>query len=131
MISADTSVLVRYLVGSPPDQASRAARLIDESEGLGVSLLALVECAHVLRTQYGVSRTEVVNALIGLVRRANIQVLGLDTDDVTDALLRARAIVSCSIPDALIAIQARAARALPLYTFDHGLSRIGVPVAEP
>ena len=131
MISAATSVLVRYLVGSPPDQAARAARLIDASERLGVPLLALGECAHVLRTQYGVGRTDVVNALIGLVRRENVQVLGLDTDDATDALLRARAIVSCPIPDALTAVQARATRALPLYTFDRGLSRIGVPVAEP
>ena len=131
MISVDTSVLVRYLVGSPPDQAARTTRLIDESERLGVSLLALVESAHVLRTQYGVNRTEVVNALIGLVRRQNVEVLGMDTDDATDALLRARAILSCPIPDALIAVQARATRALPLYTFDRGLSRLGVPVAEP
>ena len=131
MISVDTSVLVRYLVGSPPDQAARTTRLLDESERLGVSLLALVESAHVLRTQYGVNRTEVVNALIGLVRRQNVEILGMDTDDATDALLRARAIVSCPIPDALIAVQARATRALPLFTFDRGLSRIGVPVAEP
>ncbi len=84
-----------------------------------------------LRTQYGVNRTEVVNALIGLVRRQNVEVLGLDTDHATDALLRARATVSSPVPDALIAVHARAARALPVHTFERGLARIGVPVAEP
>jgi predicted nucleic acid-binding protein len=55
VIGVDTSVLIRYLVGSPPEQAKRAARLIDDdATEIGVSVVALAECAHVLRTQYEV-----------------------------------------------------------------------------
>ncbi len=54
MISADTSVVVRYLVGSPPEQAERARILVDGDETIGLSLPVLVETGHVLRTQYGV-----------------------------------------------------------------------------
>lgn len=131
MISADTSVVVRYLVGSPTGQARRAARLIDGSETVALAVVVLVETAHVLRTQYGVARSAVIEALLELVRRENVVVLGLSTDDVTDALVRARAMPGRPIPDALITAMARAAEALPLYTFDRTMSRYGVPVAEP
>ena len=50
MIGADTSVLVRYLVGTPPAQARRAAALIDAEAEIGISPVAIAECAHVLRT---------------------------------------------------------------------------------
>ena len=58
MISADTSVLVRYLVGTPVAQARKAAALIDGTDEIGVSTVALAECAHVLRTQYGVEQAD-------------------------------------------------------------------------
>ena len=51
MIGLDTSVLVRYLVGTPSAQARRAAALVDGADEVGVSPVALAECAHVLRTQ--------------------------------------------------------------------------------
>jgi len=50
VIGADTSVLVRYLVGTPPAQARRAAALIDAEAEIGISPVAIAECAHVLRT---------------------------------------------------------------------------------
>lgn len=131
MISADTSVVVRYLVGSPAGQARRAARLIDGSETVALAIVVLVETAHVLRTQYGVARSAVIEALLELVRRDNVVVLGLSTDEVTDALVRARAMPGRPIPDALITAMARAAGAVPLHTFDRTMSRYGVPVAEP
>jgi predicted nucleic acid-binding protein len=54
VIAIDTSVLVRYVVGSPPDQARAAGALIEAGEEIGISPVALVECVHVLRTQYAV-----------------------------------------------------------------------------
>jgi predicted nucleic acid-binding protein len=131
VISADTSVVVRYLVGSPAGQARRAARLIDGPETIGLSVVVLVGTAHVLRTQYGVSRGAVIDALLGLVRREDVAILGLSTDDATDALVRARALPGRPIPDALITAMARGAGAIPLYTFDRAMSRYGVPIAEP
>jgi hypothetical protein len=61
--AADTSVVVRYLVGSPPDQAARAARLIEGAGQVALPVVVLVEAAHVLRTQYGLGRSEVLDAL--------------------------------------------------------------------
>jgi predicted nucleic acid-binding protein len=52
----DTSVLVRYLTGEPPDQAERATALIEGDQELCVPVIALVETAYVLSTVYGVER---------------------------------------------------------------------------
>jgi predicted nucleic acid-binding protein len=131
VIAADTSVVVRYLVGSPPAQASRAARLIEDAEQVALPVVVLVEAAHVLRTQYGLGRSDVVDALLALITRENIEVVGLATRDAIEALVAARAMPERPIPDAFILHAARAARALPVYTFDRGMSRYDIPVAQP
>lgn len=131
VIAVDASVVVRYLVGTPEAQAVRAARLIDGPEAIALSLAALVESAHVLRTQYGVARPDVIDTLLDLVRREDVVILGMSTSDTTDALLRARSQPGRPIPDALIAIAARAAGALPLFSFDRGMRRYGVTVVQP
>lgn len=131
MIGLDTSVIVRYLVGTPSAQARRATALIDREGDLGVSLVALVETAHVLRTQYGVSRSDVVETMIELVTRENVVVLGLPKTETLEALVRARSIPRSPIPDAFIAATARWSGAVPLYTFDAELHRHGVPVSAP
>ena len=132
MIGLDTSVLVRYLVGSPPAQSRRAAALIDDADQpVGVSLVALAECAHVLRSQYGVDQRDIIDSLIGLVQRENVHVLGLRTEVLVDMLVRARRLPGRPIPDAMIVAAAVAAQALPLATFDRDQARYGVPVREP
>lgn len=131
MIGLDTSIVVRYLVGTPPAQARRAAVLVDGPDELGVPLVVLVETAHVLRTQYGIARSEIVNILIELVTRENVVVLGLPKAETLEALVRARSLPGSPIPDAFVAATARFAGALPLYTFDEDLHRQGVPVATP
>lgn len=131
MIGVDTSVVVRYLVGTPVAQARRATAIIDEADDLGIPLVVLLETAHVLRTQYGVARSDVVSALIDLVTRQNVAVLGLPTADTIEALVRARALPGSPIADAFVAATARWAGALPLYTFDTDLHRHGTPVATP
>ena len=131
MIGVDTSVLVRYLVGTPSSQARRAAAVIDGANDLGVPLVALVETAHVLRTQYGVSRPDVVSTLIELVTRENLEVLGLPKAEALGALVRARSLPGGPIADAFVAATARSAGAVPIYTFDAGLHRHGTPVATP
>lgn len=131
MIGADTSVLVRYLVGTPRGQARAAARLIDSDREIGVSPVALAECAHVLRTQYGVAREDIIEALIGLVQRRNFNVLGMRTEAIVDALVRARSLPGRPIPDALIVAAAVDAGALPLVTFDRQQRRYGIATEEP
>jgi predicted nucleic acid-binding protein len=131
MIGVDTSVIVRYLVGTPPDQAKRSAVLIDGDRELGVSIVALVETAHVLRTQYAVPRADIVDTLIDLVTRENLITLELSKPDVLEALVGARSLPSSPIPDALIVAAARSVGAVPMYTFDRDLGRLGAPIATP
>ena len=132
MIGADTSVIVRYLVGSPPAQARRAARLIDDvATEIGISAVALAECAHVLRTQYDVSQRDIIDSLIGLVQRENIRVLGLRTDVLVELLVRARGLPGRPIPDAMIVAASVAADALPLASFDRDQRRYGVAIRDP
>lgn len=131
MIGLDTSVLVRYLVGTPSAQARRAAALVDGADEVGVSPVALAECAHVLRTQYGVEPGDIIESLIGLVQRENVRVLGLRTDILVGVLVRARQLPGRHIPDALIVASSLAADALPLATFNRDQRRYGIATREP
>lgn len=131
MIGADTSVLVRYLVGTPPAQARQAALLVDGEEQIGVSVVALAECAHVLRTQYGVAPRDILDSLIGLVQRENIRVTDARLDVLVAMLVRGRDFPGRPIPDALIVAAALAAGALPLATFDAEQRRFGIATREP
>jgi predicted nucleic acid-binding protein len=131
VIGLDTSVVVRYLVGTPAAQARRAAALVDGPEELGVSPVALAECAHVLRTQYGVAADAILESLIALVQRENVRVLGLRTDVLLGVLVRARQLPGRPIPDALIVAASLGADALPLATFDRDQRRYGIAVREP
>ena len=132
MIAADTSVLVRYLVGTPAAEARRAAKLIDDDDvEIGVAPVALAECAHVLRTQYEVPARDVVDSLIDLIQRENVRMLGISTELVVEHLVLARSMPGRPIPDALIVAAAVAGGAESLATFDRGQRRNGIPVAQP
>ena len=131
MIGLDTSVIVRYLIGTPAAQAKRAAALIDGDETCGVALVALAETAHVLRTQYDVSQRDIIDALTALVQREDVQVLGIRTEHVVSALVRARDLPGRPIADALIVASCIAADALPLATFDRGQPRYGIRTLAP
>lgn len=132
MIGLDSSVLVRYLVGTPEAQARRAAALIDDVDTqFGVSLVALAECAHVLRSQYAIEQRDIIDALIGLIQRENVQVVGMRADILVEHLVRARGMPGRPIPDALIVASTVAAGALPLAAFDRDQRRYGVATLEP
>jgi predicted nucleic acid-binding protein len=131
VIAADTSVLVRYLVGTPVAQARQAARLIDDDLEIGISSVALAECAHILRTQYEVPARDVIDSLIDLVQRENIRMLGVSTELVVQHLVLARSMPGRPIPDALIVAAAVAGSAESLATFDRDQRRYGIPIRQP
>jgi predicted nucleic acid-binding protein len=132
VIGVDTSVVVRYLVGTPPEQAERAAELIDDDEvGIGVSVVALAECAHVLRTQYGVEQQDIIDSLIDLVQRENVRIVDAHADVLVAMLVRARSMPGRPIPDAMIVAALAAANAVPVATFDEDQQRYGVATREP
>ena len=131
MIGADTSLVVRYLVGTPKAAAGRAARVIDGSQRIGLSLVALVECAHVLRTQYRVDQADIIASLIDLLLRENVVLLGMRNETAIDALMQARRLPGRPIPDALIVAASREARASRLMTFDRSMEAYRFAIEEP
>ncbi len=77
MLGIDTNVLVRYLVRDDDVQFEKANRLIKREIGAGeavfVSLPVLLETEWVLRSRYGFKKTEIVDAISGLLDATEIQ----------------------------------------------------------
>lgn len=71
MLGLDTNILVRYLVRDDEGQFEKAERLIHsetaESEPVFVSLLVLLEMEWVLRSRYGLSKTEILETVSALL----------------------------------------------------------------
>lgn len=124
----DTSFIVRYLTRDPLDVAVRARAVIESVTALSVTAFALAETAHVLRSIYRVPREQIVDALIALVRKENVQPLGVDRNIVVEALRLCRPSGRISIPDALIWAEARSAGADAVYSFDRSFPRPGIQV---
>ncbi|MFM9101249.1 MAG: hypothetical protein ACKOPS_07895 [Cyanobium sp.] len=59
IITANTNVLVRALVGDEPSQAAAASRVLREAEATAVPLPALCELLWVLRRAYGFAAGEI------------------------------------------------------------------------
>ncbi|MBI3972960.1 MAG: PIN domain-containing protein [Chloroflexi bacterium] len=125
----DASVIVRYLTNDIPELAQQARHSIDSDLPLGITTVALLEAAHVLRSPpYSHSREAVVDALVNLIRRENVHGVGVDTAEAAAALLLCRASATVSFGDALIAATGRSAGIYEAYSFDARFGRSGVRV---
>jgi predicted nucleic acid-binding protein len=124
----DTSFVVRYLTDDPPAMAARAAEVVDSDRILAVSTVVLAEVWYVLRDRYQVPREAALDALLGLVGRANIRVLNLSKDVVVSALELCRPSGRVSLADALIWAQARQAGIPVVYTFDQRFPTLDLDV---
>ncbi len=71
MLGLDTNVLVRFLVRDHEAQFERARRLIKREVSAGeavlISLLVLLETEWVLRSRYGLQKTEIMDAISALL----------------------------------------------------------------
>ncbi len=114
----DTSYVIRYLTGDPPQMAKRAARVIDTDQPLILSELALVESAYVLESFYKVPREQLVDALNALVQRHNIALLNVSKSAALEALRLCRPSKRVSFTDALLWCEARQRGVLRIYSFD-------------
>lgn len=78
MLGIDTNVLVRFLVRDDAAQFDKASRLIKRSinanEAVSVSLPVLLETEWVLRSRYGLGKSEIMLAISGLLDARQIQV---------------------------------------------------------
>jgi predicted nucleic-acid-binding protein len=130
-IAVDTSVLVRYFVQDHPAHGPAAQRLIDGTQEIFISLVALAETAFVLSRNYDVPREEMVDTLVGLLRRRNVQVIGVDKTLAAAALLICRPSGRVSFADALINVDARHHGVTTMYTFDERFPMEGLTVQTP
>lgn len=131
MDAVDTNVLVRYFLQDDPEEGPAAARLMDGTRELGISLVALAETAFVLSRNYGVPREQVVDRLVELLRKRNIDLLGIDKALVASALLLCRPSGRINYADALINADARAHAVDRLYTFDERFPPEGLTLRQP
>ena len=114
----DTSVIVRYLVGEPAEEAAQASHIILETEGLQISDVVLTETVYVLRTRYQVPRETIIDSSIALIQRDNVSVYAMDDDLALQGLTMCRPSGRVSISDAMIWAAARSNGARAIYTFD-------------
>ena len=98
---------------------------------LEVSLVALAESAFVLAHHDGVRREEVVDSLVGLLRRRNIRVIGADTAIMSAALLLCRPSGRISFADALIHADTRTHGLDTIWSFARPFPADGLRVATP
>ena len=124
----DTSVVVRYLTGDPPDLADQAARIIDQQDDLQITDVVLAETAYVLTSVYQVPRDVVVDHLIALVQKENISPFALDMGLVLHALLLCRPSARVSFADGMIWAAARSAGAKVVYSLDERFPQDGLEV---
>ena len=122
MIGVDTNVVVR-LIAADDEQQTAAALDLMESQGLQVSLLALLEAEWVLRSAHGYSRRQTAEAFRGL--------LALDKVEVDEALHVRWAIDrhehGADLADMLLLVASRPIGRLA--TFDRRLTRQAGPDA--
>ena len=124
----DTSMLVRYLIGDPPDLADVSAEVIDGEDPLLITDVVLVETAYVLRSVYDVPRQAIVDHLIALLRKANIETFRLDTHLVIEALRLCRPSGRVSFGDALVWAAARSEAGSTVYSLDQRFPDEGITV---
>ena len=72
MTFIDTNILVRYLIGLPPDQAATAADIIDSGAALWITVTSLAEVYFIMSRVAGIPRVEVVGALIDFMQKDNV-----------------------------------------------------------
>jgi len=73
-ITADTNVLIRAAVQDDPQQARKAAKILQEAELVAVPVPVLCEFAWVLRRGYKKSASEISEAIHRLTKSANVVV---------------------------------------------------------
>ncbi|MGH2354045.1 MAG: PIN domain-containing protein [Chloroflexota bacterium] len=119
----DTSVIVRYLSDDPKELADQAGAIIDGPSAVSVEAIALAEAAYVLKSVYHFPRERIIDALIALVEKENVQPLHLNRTLLVEALRLCRPSGRISIPDALIWAEARSSGANAVYSFDRQFPR--------
>ncbi len=125
----DTSLLIRYLMQDVPDRNEQVRHIIEEHPHLSLTEGIIAEAAYVLTKVYQLPREVVVDALITLLRRRNIQVHGLDKTVAIHGLLLCRPSGRVSFADAMLWAVARSVGGRgTVYTLDGRFPATGITV---
>ena len=108
--------------------AAAARQLLDSGTTLYLTDGILGETAYVLMSVYKVPRAAIVDALLDLVAKANIELWQLDEERVIEALLLCRDSGRVSFADAMLWASANSSRTARVYTFDRRFPGEGVEV---
>jgi len=71
----DSNVLIRHLVGDPPELATRATAYLRKEKGLLVADLIFAETIYVLESFYEVPRSEICEVMRSLVTMTSVCVV--------------------------------------------------------
>jgi predicted nucleic acid-binding protein len=126
----DTSVFVRYLVKTPLHMAMRARSVIESDQTLLLTPIALAESGFVLTTLYEIPRDAAVEALVSLVQRQNIEMLGIPKSLALEALSLCIGSNRHSFADALLWAESRNLPGSQVLTFDHRFPAAGIRVLQ-
>jgi predicted nucleic-acid-binding protein len=123
MIGLDTNVLVRYIMQDDPKQSPKATKIVESLEGIGsgyVTLVSIVELVWVLSASFELTRSQVAQALDGIIRTKQLQV---ESADQVIRALRVFKVGKSDFADCLIERSADSAGCEKTLTFDVNASR--------
>ena len=119
--SLDTNVLLRVSIQSTDDQTSRARTLLGGQDRLfHVSLVSIAEFVHALMTHYGKNRAQAAESTRRVLA---VESIVCPRDVILPALDIFETHPKLSFEDCLMAEQASAGDATPLWTFDVKLAK--------
>lgn len=127
----DTNPVVRYLVRDDPDLAARATALIESDRYLSVSVVTVAEIGFVLTNTYRIERARVIDALIDLLNRENIDTYEVPTEIAIQALRFCRPSGRVNFADAMLWSVARSTAPARVWTFDRRFPEDGIERREP
>ncbi len=126
MPALDTNVLVRYVVRDDEAQLSAARRLIrscvSRGQTLFVPITVTLEFEWVLRSNFGFSKVETIDALSTLFSAAE---LTFESERALEVALHLYREGSADFADCVHIALAAQARELPLWTFDKRAGKVG------
>ncbi len=118
----DTNVVIRHLIGDPPEQAIRATRFLEKEDALLLPDLVVAEVVYVLESFYEVERQRVAELTRAIIAFDAIRVI----DD--ELLLRAIEIYEVDrldFAEAYLAAAAERSGVGVMASFDRSIDRVG------
>jgi predicted nucleic acid-binding protein len=117
----DTNVLVRHLVGDPPDLAARATAYLRKETGLLVADLIFAETIYVLESFYEVARPEISEAMRALIMMESVSIVD------APLLLRSLEIYEhdrLDFAESYLVASAESTKIMQVASFDRSIDRV-------